>query len=340
MIRKRVSNDRKLVSLLDNASMAASRGATLTQRMLAFARRQELDQKVVAIADLVHDMSDMLERAIGPSIAVRTYFPKALPKVITDPNQFESVLLNLAVNARDAMPSGGSLTIAARSEDLDTFNNVKLRAGSYVCFSVKDEGQGMDASTLARATEPFFTTKGIGKGTGLGLSMAQGFAEQSGGRLVLDSHQGLGTTVEIWLPAASPSDSHPDAVSEAPAPPTPDKPQINILAVDDDPLVLMNTVAMLEDLGHSVAQASTGRKAAELLRQEQNLGLLITDQAMPGMTGVELISLVRAKLPDLPIILATGYAELPEGAPANVVRLAKPFMETELERALDLALKG
>lgn len=337
MIRRRVSDDSRLLSLLDNASQAAARGATLTQRMLAFARRQDLDQQTVSIPDLVRGMTDMLERAIGPTIAILTQFPLSLPNVVTDPNQLESVLLNLAVNARDAMPSGGSLVISAHAEELDVFNDHKLKAGRYVRFSVKDEGQGMDAATLSRATEPFFTTKGVGKGTGLGLAMAQGFSEQSGGRLMIDSRPGAGTKVEIWLPAAM--SSRPADDTPAPQMPGTNRQPLTILAVDDDALVLMNTVAMLEDLGHSVSQASSGVRALEVLRGEPKLDLLITDHAMPGMTGVELIDLVRAERPHLPVILATGYAELPSGTQTTATRLAKPFFDDDLEKAMDLALR-
>ncbi|MBB6411500.1 PAS domain S-box-containing protein [Mesorhizobium sangaii] len=339
MIRKRVSDDSKLVSLLDNASQAAARGATLTQRMLAFARRQDLDQQMVSIPDLVRGMTEMLERAIGPATAIITQFPLSLPDVVTDPNQLESVLLNLAVNARDAMPSGGSFVISARAEELDVFNDHKLNAGRYVRFSVKDEGLGMDAATLSRATEPFFTTKGVGKGTGLGLAMAQGFAEQSGGRLMIDSQPGAGTTVEIWIPAAMSSRLADDTPAPQTIVPGTNRQPLTILAVDDDALVLMNTVAMLEDLGHSVSQASSGLRALEVLRREPKLDLLITDHAMPGMTGVELIDLVRAERPHLPVILATGYAELPSGTQTNATRLAKPFFDDDLEKAMDLALR-
>ena len=338
MIRKRITNDPRLTSLLDNAVQATARGATLTQRMLAFARRQELDPVAVDIPNLVRGMMDMLERSLGPAISVQTQFSIALPGVITDPNQLESVLLNLAVNARDAMPSGGSLVISARHELLDAFNDYRLKAGPYVCFAVKDEGQGMDEATLARAVEPFFTTKGIGKGTGLGLAMAQGFAEQSGGRLDINSRKGIGTTVEIWLPAAA--DFAPDAtVLGAPAMDMPNtQHRFAILAVDDDPLVLMTTAAMLEDLGHSVSQASSGQDALDILRGDANYDLVITDQAMPGMTGTELITLIKAERPQLPIILATGYAELPYGVPADIARLPKPFLEDDLENAIISAL--
>lgn len=338
MIRRRLSNDPKLVSLLDNALQAAERGSSLTQRMLAFARRQDLDQQTVSVPELVRGMTDMLERAIGPSIPVLTQFPLSLPSVVTDPNQLESVLLNLAVNARDAMPSGGPLVISAEAEELDAFNHHRLKAGRYVRFSVKDVGHGMDAETLARATEPFFTTKGVGKGTGLGLAMAQGFAEQSGGRLVVHSQLGAGTTVEIWLPAAM---APQPQVEKAQTPPqnTSNRHAISILAVDDDPLVLMNTVAMLEDLGHAVLEASSGTRALEILKGEAKLDLLITDHAMPGMTGAELIELARAERPHLPAILATGYAELPSDTQTSATRLAKPFFDDDLEKAMDIALR-
>ena len=338
MIRRRLTNDPRLVSLLDNAMQAAQRGTSLTQRMLAFARRQDLDQQAISIPELVLGMTNMLERAIGPTIPVLTQFPLSLPSTVTDPNQLESVLLNLAVNARDAMPSGGSLVISAEAEELDAFNSHKLKAGRYVRLSVKDVGQGMDAETLSRATEPFFTTKGVGKGTGLGLAMAQGFAEQSGGRLKVHSQLGAGTTVEIWLPAATSSQSQAEKV-EMPAMKRPNREAISILAVDDDPLVLMNTVAMLEDLGHTVLEAGSATRALEILKSEPKLDLLITDHAMPGMTGADLIDIVRTERPDLPAILATGYAELPSGTQTSATRLAKPFFDEDLEKAMDVALR-
>jgi CheY-like chemotaxis protein len=196
----------------------------------------------------------------------------------------------------------------------------------------------MDAETLSRATEPFFTTKGVGKGTGLGLAMAQGFAEQSGGRLKVHSQLGAGTTVEIWLPAATSSQSQAEKV-EMPAMKRPNREAISILAVDDDPLVLMNTVAMLEDLGHKVLEAGSATRALEILKSEPKLDLLITDHAMPGMTGADLIDIVRTERPDLPAILATGYAELPSGTQTSATRLAKPFFDEDLEKAMDIALR-
>lgn len=213
LMRKRVPPEAAaILPLLDNAAQAAQRGATLTKRMLAFARRQELKIMAVDIPDLVRGMADLLQRSLGPSITIETRFPLGLPKASTDPNQLESALLNIAVNARDAMPEGGSITVAARVESAD-----EPVPGRYVCLSVTDTGEGMDPETLARATEPFFTTKGVGKGTGLGLSTVHGLMEQSHGRMVLSSRKGTGTTIELWLPVASADADLSPAADDAPA---------------------------------------------------------------------------------------------------------------------------
>jgi CheY-like chemotaxis protein len=198
---------------------------------------------------------------------------------------------------------------------------------------VSDTGEGMDEATLSRATEPFFTTKGVGKGTGLGLSMIHGLAEQSGGKLVLRSKRGAGTTAEIFLPVATSADA-PAEIPRAEAPP--EMGPRTVLAVDDDLLVLMNTSFMLEDQGHTVLTASSGRKALEMLQAGQRVDLVIADQAMPGMTGSELSREIAAKWPDLPVILATGYAELPPSAQPKV-KLAKPFGPDDLARAIGRA---
>jgi CheY-like chemotaxis protein len=205
----------------------------------------------------------------------------------------------------------------------------------YVCISVVDEGEGMDEATLARATQPFFTTKGIGKGTGLGLSMVDGLAAQSGGKLVVHSRLGVGTTVELWLPIAESSlqaeSGHAVAASASVQPRTN---ALVVLAVDDDNLVLMNMTAMLEDLGHTVIDAGSGAKALEILDAGTRIDLVISDQAMPGMTGAQLFEAIRARWPELPLVLATGFAELPPGAEAPQRRLAKPFTQRELAGAI------
>jgi PAS domain S-box-containing protein len=328
LMRKRLPDDPKLTALLDNAMQGAQRGANLTQRMLAFARRQDLNSETIHIPELVRGMSDMLQQALGRTISIETRFPLKLSPIIADTNQLEMALLNLAVNARDAMPQGGQIIIAANEDSLSADNADDMKSGRYVRLSVTDTGEGMDAATLRHATEPFFTTKGPGKGTGLGLPMVHGLAEQFGGRFDLRSRVGEGTTAEIWLPA--------DEGLATPAPaPSPARtkerfyePQV-VLAVDDDPLVLTNTIAMLEDLGHTAIAAPSGRMALEILRSEDSIDLVVTDQVMPDMTGAELAKAIRAEWPKLPVILATGFAEAPLDSVA-LPRLAKPFNQADL----------
>jgi PAS domain S-box-containing protein len=335
LLRKRLPSDQQVGSLLDNAMHAAQRGASLTQRMLAFARRQDLQMTPVDVGRLINGMVDMLQRALGPSVMIETEIPQALPNVRTDANQLETALLNLAVNARDAMPEGGRLTISVREEGSAADSNSDT--SRFLCLSVADEGEGMDAETVAEAVEPFFTTKGVGKGTGLGLSMVQGFAEQSGGRLTLTSRRDEGTLVEIWLPVAD-EQTDLEATSALPFDDRTGPGALRVLAVDDDALVLMNTTAMLEDLGHVVTEAFSGEAALELMREGQEFDLVITDHAMPKMTGMELAEALRAQWPRLPIVVATGYAELPQGNVLNLPKLSKPFDQAQLEEAVATAV--
>ncbi|MFE1599677.1 hybrid sensor histidine kinase/response regulator [Methylobacterium sp. ID0610] len=338
LARKRLPNDRKLQQLIENSIQAAERGATLTKRMLAFARRQELTTGPVDVPELVRGMADLLQRSISSNIPVSTQFPLQLPPAFADATQLELALLNLTVNARDAMPDGGTIAIVAREARIGADEFPGLAAGHYVCLSVSDTGVGMDEETLARATEPFFTTKGVGKGTGLGLSMIHGFAAQSGGRLVLKSTLGQGTTAELWLPVAE--TGLLGAQPEASAPDLPALKPMTVLVVDDDPLVLMNTAAMLEDLGHTVLEAISGEQALRVLRRSAgSIELVITDQIMPGMTGLQLIEALRTMQAEQPVILVSGYAELPEDRLAGLVRLGKPFEQADLARALALTLQ-
>jgi CheY-like chemotaxis protein len=242
--------------------------------------------------------------------------------VHADANQLELALLNLTMNARDAMDSG-AIVIAARAETLAANQVGTLEPGRYVCLSVTDTGKGMDAVTLSRAVEPFFTTKGIGKGTGLGLSTVHGLTEQSGGQFILRSVEGQGTTAELWLPVATGTagDAAGDAAGQAATAGGSATRKLVVLAVDDDNLVLMNTVTMLEDLGHTVFGATSATQALDILRRERHIDLLLTDQAMPRMTGLELVAAARAEWPNLPVILASGYTDLATGAHGTIPRL-------------------
>ena len=331
LIRKRLPDDPKLMALLENAVQGAQRGTMLTKRMLAFARRQELKLERIDIPQLVRGMSDLLQRALGPSIAIETRFPLILKPIMADANQLEMALLNLAVNARDAMPEGGQIVIAAREEIIAAGHVSGLKPGTYAYLTVTDTGAGMDKATLSRALEPFFTTKGPGKGTGLGLPMVHGLAEQFGGRFNLQSRLGEGTTAELWLPVAETKtetieQDQPPAASEVEK----KYPSLVVVAVDDDLLVLTNTIGMLEDLGHTAIPASSGKEALKILRRENSIDLVITDQIMPQMTGLQLAEAIKEEWPDLPILIASGFAEMPPGGGADFAKLSKPFSQAEL----------
>ncbi len=332
ILKKRMPQDPALSPLVDNAMLGAQRGAALTQRMLAFSRRQELQVEKIDVSALLRGMMDMVSRSLGPIATLETEFPESLPTIATDPNQLEAAVLNLVVNARDAMPGGGPIRIRATEELVP--DGGTMPAGHYVCVAVADEGEGMSDETLKQAVTPFFTTKGIGKGTGLGLSMVQGLAAQSGGRLVLKSRLGEGTTAELWFPVTGaesivkePEQFVPEAAKNSRS--------LRILAVDDDGLVLMNTTLMLEDLGHTVIEAMAGADALDILRIE-NVDLVISDHAMPRMTGSQLAVAIRNEWPDMPIILATGFAEIPEGSGiTDIQRLGKPFSQAQLAEAIN-----
>ncbi|GGE29414.1 histidine kinase [Agaricicola taiwanensis] len=337
LLKKKLPDDPALMRLLENAVQGAQRGTALTQRMLAFARRQELKLEPVDIGALVTGMRELLQRSIGPAITLELEFPPNLPPALTDANQIDAALLNLVVNARDAMPDGGTIRVAARAEAVSQVDTNGLKAGRYLCLTVTDQGEGMDEEVLTRATDPFFTTKGLGKGTGLGLSMVQGSAEQSGGRLLLKSRKGEGTTAELWLPVAE-GQTSPLSVEPVEAPAAVAR-RLHVLAVDDDALVLMNTVAMLEDLGHEALQATSAERALHILEGGERVDLVITDQAMPYMTGLQLTAAVKATHPKLPVILATGYAEMSASIEDQpLLKLAKPFSQAELAKAIAAAV--
>ncbi|AUW60599.1 sensor histidine kinase (plasmid) [Sphingobium sp. SCG-1] len=333
LLRKRLPDDPKAARFLESALEGARRGATLTQRLLSFARKQDLKPEQVDISQLVRGMSDMMQRSLGPMIKIGTRLPLALSAVEVDPHQLELAILNLAVNARDAMPDGGDVEISATEEIVGA--NEDLAPGSYVRLVVADTGEGMDSETLTRASEPFFTSKGVGKGTGLGLSMVQGFAAQSGGRLTLQSAVGHGTKAEIWLPAAKAATGQAHDREQQPSASLPALESRAILVVDDDPLVLANTVAMLEDLGHRVAPAISGPDAIQQLDHGLEVDLVLTDQMMPQMTGVQLAGALIKRRPSLPVLLVSGYVEFAPDEPHRLPTLQKPFDQRALAEAVE-----
>jgi signal transduction histidine kinase len=332
LLRKRVPEDSPQLRLIDNARIGAERGASLTRRMLAFARKQDLLAERIQPGQLIDEMTELLECSLDPAVTIETRLTPSLPSIEADPNQLQTALLNLALNARDAMDGQGRIIISAHSERSEGQHGIK--PGAYLCLSVADEGDGMDEATLKRATEPFYTTKEVGKGTGLGLSIVHGFAQQSGGALVLRSEVGLGTTAQIWLPAIE-EEILPAVAAGAELGKTADDPtRLNILAVDDDVLVLFNTAEMLRDEGHLVSTAHSAAQALEQLR-DSRFDLIITDHAMPKMTGAQLALEVRRMQPSLPVLLVSGYAELPAGTDAEQLPLlAKPFSQAALLQAI------
>lgn len=336
LLRKYLSPaDARVTRLIDGATLGAQRGAALTQRLLAFARRQDLNIEGKNLIGLVNEMSDLLQRSVGSQVELRFEMPKTLPPALVDANQLELALLNLVVNARDAMPDGGTLTISADCRDVQ--GETDLKDGRYVRLIVCDTGQGMSDETLKKATEPFFSTKGIGKGTGLGLSMIHGLSLQLNGALRLSSEVGHGTKAELWLPVTTAVRPETVAAKEF----SPDEsPALTILLVDDDALVVASTASMLEDFGHDVIEADSGANALDILQNGHRIDLLITDYSMPKMNGAQLAVAARKLRPDLPILLVSGYAELPQGADLKLPRLGKPYQPEQLAAEITKVMKA
>lgn len=335
LLRKRLPDDPQLQRFVDGAMQGASRGASLTSRLLAFARRQDLKPEPTDLGQLLEGMRALMERSIGPLVAITVDVAADLPPARVDPNQLELAILNLAVNARDAMPEGGRLDVRLVQRD-GAESGLDLK-GRFLLLSVGDTGTGMDDATLRSAIEPFFSTKELGKGTGLGLSMVHGLAVQLGGALQLESKPGEGTTAQLWLPVSA---TPVKEVSEMEPEHTIVPPASVILVVDDDALINMNTVDMVQDLGHTVLEAYSGKEALDILTSGKQIDVLITDYAMPGMTGVELADRARELRPDLPILLATGYADLPSGTTTDLPRLAKPYQQADLAKHISRLLVG
>ncbi|WP_241659742.1 MHYT domain-containing protein [Sphingomonas glacialis] len=326
--RKGVGGEREQ-RLIAGAMQSAERAKTLVQRLLAFARRQPLQPVAVDIGLLVQGMRDLVASTTGPQVELVIDVSTDLPCARADQNQLEMAILNLSVNARDAMPDGGTLHLSARAETVGPGHRSGLNAERYLYISVADTGSGMDEATLARAAEPFFSTKGVGKGTGLGLSMVHGLASQLGGALTLQSQIGVGTTVELWLPVSA---------AEAQVETMPEKvvsPMMTgtALVVDDEDMVRMTTADMLADLGYHVIEASSGEEALRLMGAGVQFDLLVTDHLMPGMTGTDLACTVRNLAPERQVLIVSGYAET-AGIDATLPRLTKPFRRDDLASSL------
>lgn len=322
--RKGVGTEREQ-RLIAGAAQSAERAKTLVQRLLAFARRQPLQPVPVDLEKLVEGMVELVDSTSGPRIKVETETASGLPAVQADPNQLEMAILNLAVNARDAMPDGGRLSISAMPEAVHPGHRSGVSAGQYVRLVVADTGVGMDEATLKRAIEPFYSTKGIGKGTGLGLSMVHGLAAQLGGGLTIQSKRGVGTSVELWLPVATEEERSVETAAEKVA-----LAGAGIaLLVDDEELVRASTADMLSDLGYSVTEAICAEEALRLIDEGLAPDLVVTDHLMPGMSGTELATVLKDRRPATKVLIVSGYAE-DEGIAADLPRLTKPFLQAEL----------
>jgi PAS domain S-box-containing protein len=333
LARKRMGDaaSPQLLRHLDAAALGAERGAQLTQRLLAFARRQDLKPQAVDLGQLLAGLGDLLGRSAGPQVRIEVAAPPGLPPALVDPHALELALMNLVVNARDAMPEGGRIAVRldARTVPGGGEAPAALAPGAYLRIAVSDTGHGMDAATLARAVEPFFSTKGPGQGTGLGLSMVHGLALQSGGALQIDSAAGQGTTATLWLPVSTEAPRAADAGTEAEAP----RGSGLVLLVDDEPMVLESSAALLSDLGYEVRTAESADAALALLAEGVAPRAVVTDHAMPGMTGAALAAHLARERPGLPVILATGHAG-PWAEGEGPPRLAKPYTQVQLGRAL------
>ena len=310
IMKRRIASGRLdgLDRFMDAASISAQRAAGLTARLLAFSRRQSLDSRPTDVNGLVVSLEDLLRRTMSEQISVSIVPGSQVPAALVDANQLESAILNLAINARDAMPDGGALTVETTLVTLDEEQCNKwpgMKTGRYVVVAVSDSGVGMDAPTLEKVFDPFFTTKPIGQGTGLGLSMVYGFAKQSNGQVRIHSAPGSGTTVKIFLPMAEagvgPADSGVEADHRGDGE--------TVLLVEDDPSVRLLVREVLAELGYTALEAADAQSALQLLGGGHTIDLMITDVGLPGMNGRQLAELARQSLPDLPILFVTGYAE-------------------------------
>ncbi|HZG47118.1 MAG TPA: response regulator [Allosphingosinicella sp.] len=339
LIERRIPLDdsqKKIVSMMRHA---AEQGSELVGRLLAFARRQQLQPGRIDLQRLSTSVTELLAHTLGGLVRLEWRVEEGIWPVYADATQLELALMNLIINARDAMPDGGTIRVCAQGRSVGRDNSLGLAPGDYVTLAVEDDGSGIPPELLERVTEPFFTTKEVGKGTGLGLSMVYGFARQSGGSLAITSEQGQGTSVELWLPRAV-SEREADAPEEAAAG-LGDQRALRILLVDDNEAVRATTAALLADLGHSVETAEDGASMLKMLDEDSSYDLIITDYAMPLMSGGEAMLQARAVKPDIRAIIISGYADAEdiERKPEGVQVLGKPFSPDDMTRAIARAVE-
>jgi PAS domain S-box-containing protein len=341
-----VKTDPILAEMVKSIEEAAERGAQLTQRMLAFARKQPLQPRPIDLNDIVTRMVAMLQRTLGEDIAVKTVLANGLWPAQADPFQLEDAIVNLAVNARDAMPTGGELAIGTSNIHLDEHyaaHNVEVAPGDYVVVAIADTGVGMPPEVIEHAFEPFFTTKDVGRGTGLGLSMVYGFVTQSRGHVRIASEIGRGTSIMLYLPKATTEGAAPDIPESAVEPVTDGRE--TILIVEDDAAVRKVAATILKRIGYQVWQAEDGKSALDILQTGIAIDLLFTDLIMPnGMSGQDLMRTARERRPDLKVLFASGYSEqfiAGRGvADHGIPLLSKPYRKQQLAQAIRKALDG
>jgi PAS domain S-box-containing protein len=346
IMKRRIAQNRLdgLDRFMDAAATSAQRAASLTARLLAFSRRQSLDPKPLDVNDLVISLEELLRRTIQENISLRITPSSSGAFTVADANQLENAILNLAINARDAMPEGGQLTVETRTMDVDeayVANRPGIEPGQYVVISVSDTGVGIPAELLDKVFDPFFTTKPLGQGTGLGLSMVYGFARQSGGQVRIHSQPGLGTTVSIFLKASPSLETHgEEQASES----TPEGDGQTVLLVEDDPSVRLLVREVLEELGYKPIEAEEANAAIAVLQSDRSLQLMISDVGLPGMNGRQLADIARQHRPDLPILFITGYAEnaaIRSGfLGTNMQMITKPFALDTLAEKVSTMLAG
>jgi CheY-like chemotaxis protein len=310
-VRLRQGRSADVEKYLAAGQNAARRAAALTHRLLAFSRRQTLSPKPMNINRLMTDFVELVQRTVGPGIQVETVAASSLWQTMVDPNQLENALLNLFINARDAMPHVGKITIETGNKWLDhrAAQEHSLEPGQYVTVCVSDTGTGIDKELLPRVFDPFFTTKPMGQGTGLGLSMVYGFARQSHGHVRIYSEVGEGTMVCIYLPRHLGESTQDDPISAGPIAAHAESNGATILVIDDEPTVRMLVVDALTDAGYMCIEASDGNEGLKLMEASQSIDLLITDVGLPGLNGRQVADAARTHMPELKVMFITGYAE-------------------------------